>query len=140
MTGGGDQPQEKWEEKLSLEPDFIDDVDQYLTTHKIENVDVLIERLQQKLQMYTMAENRALTRRQKQMERQAHLDKSVACVRMLLDKQESKEDAIVDYSLGGAKQLLLCSSTTNNSEHAFSQSPSQVCCSQRFRSSPCPLC
>lgn len=101
MTAKGEQPSDE-AETLSLVPDFIENVEDYLTTHKIENVDALIERLQQKLQTYTMAENRALSRRQKQMERQAHLNKSIACVKMLLQKQESQEDAIVDYSLGGA--------------------------------------
>lgn len=100
MTGPEEPPNDKGEE-LSLEPDFVEDVEQYIATKKIENVDVLIENLQQKLQMYTMGENRALTRRQKQMERQAHLNKSIACVKMLLDKSQSQEDAIVDYSLGG---------------------------------------
>lgn len=105
MTGAEDQPGEKGEENLSLVPDFIENVEQYLTTHKIENVDELIEKLQQKLQAYSMAEHRALTRRQKQMEQQAHLNKSIACVKMLVKKQEAQEEAIVDYSLGGAWQL-----------------------------------
>jgi predicted house-cleaning noncanonical NTP pyrophosphatase (MazG superfamily) len=109
MTGV-EEPDENGEEPLSLVPDFIENVEQYLTKHNIENIDVLIEKLQQKLQLYTMAENRALTRRQKQMERQAHLNKSIACVDMLIQKQESQEEAIVDYSLGGA-QTRNCNAT-----------------------------
>ena len=91
----GEEPPNDKAEELSLEPNFIEDVEQYLATNKIDNVDVLIANLQQKLQMYTMGENRALTRRQKQMERQAHLNKSIACVKMLLDKSKSEELSLI---------------------------------------------
>lgn len=123
----GDCVSEK-EEPLSLVPDFIENVEQYLSTHEIDNVDALIEKLQQKLQAYTMAENRALTRRQKQMERQAHLNKSIACVKMLRKKQESQDEAIVDYSLGGAKQILamLQCFTIGRSPLAFLQPTSSL--------------
>lgn len=137
----GEEPPNDKAEELSLEPNFIEDVEQYLATNKIDNVDVLIANLQQKLQMYTMGENRALTRRQKQMERQAHLNKSIACVKMLLDKSKSEEDAIVDYPLGGTSNT--CSSAEESlcSPRLVSpvnQPPER--CSQCFRSSSYSCC
>jgi hypothetical protein len=139
MTGSGEQPEEQ-EESLSLVPDFIENVEQYLATHKIDNVDILIDKLQQKLQVYTMAENRALTRRQKQLERQAHLNKSIACVKMLLQKQASEEEAIVDYSLGGARQFQCAMVLRSCTGQQSSFNHLAKCCSKCLRSSPDSCC
>jgi hypothetical protein len=86
---------------LPLEPEFIDDVGTYLQEHVTDSVDAVLDSMRQKLQLYGLAENRALARRQKLLQQQVHLRKSIDCVKMLREKSQSQSEATVDYSLGG---------------------------------------
>lgn len=89
---------------LPLEPEFIDDIGAFFEAHVTpeKSVDAVLNEMREKLQQYSLAENRALNRHQTLSQQEVHLKKSLDCVMMLTAKKETEDDTVVDYALGGA--------------------------------------
>ena len=90
-------------EDLPLEPEFIDDIGAYFDSQvrPDRNVDAVLNGMREKLQHYSVAENRALTRHQNLSQQEVHLKKSLDCVLMLTQRKQADKDTVVDYALGG---------------------------------------
>lgn len=89
--------------ELSLEPEFINDIGAFFEAEAgpEKSVDAVLNEMREKLQQYSLAENRALNRHQTLSQQEVHLKKSLDCVVMLITKKQSEDDTIVDYALGG---------------------------------------
>lgn len=87
---------------LPLEPEFIDDIGAFFEAHVTpeKSVDAVLNEMREKLQQYSLAENRALNRHQTLSQQEVHLKKSLDCVMMLTAKKETEDDTVVDYALG----------------------------------------
>lgn len=90
-------------EDLPLEPEFIDDIGAFFESQVSteRSIDAVLNEMREKLQQYSVAENRALNRHQTLSQQEVHLKKSLDCVLMLTQKKQSEADTVVNYALGG---------------------------------------
>lgn len=119
-------------EDLPLEPEFIDDIGAFFESQVSpeRSIDAVLTEMREKLQQYSVAENRALNRHQSLSQQEVHLKKSLDCVLMLTQKKQSEDDTVVDYALGG----VFCAK--KNLQNCLISFHRNFCsCSEHFRKS-----